>query len=215
MSEIVASKFTAPYPQPAMDGDLGLTSSDLAHALGVQHKNVLEKIRRVSEFLQAQGFDIVEAAVGTATGKQPVFVFDVDTAKYITATWRNELGVSYFRYLLTCERMFESKVPQLMATLTEAHQRVADLETKVDRLMAPKHRRIPGKGVVSVIVRTLHVVDMFGEIHDEIRREKKVYSELSPSEQRAYKIQHRSAVMKAIATLQDEDLNPKDRDTFH
>jgi hypothetical protein len=208
MTELAKSEFKAPYPQAAMGGELGLTSQELAHGIGTTHSEMLRKMRRIRRFLSAQGVRMVESMSNATQGPNTLFVVDLTGAKYFAATWKNDLGFGYFKYLLTCERAAEEVVPKLRG-------RIQSLEALIAKLTAPKQSRIPGRGVVSVIVRTLHVVDMFGEIHDEIRREKKVYSELSPAEQRAYKIQHRSAVMKAIAALQDEDLNPKDRDIFH
>lgn len=194
--------YVKPYPQEALNGEAGLTTREIAEAIGVQHQHVNEKVRRNRDLLESQGFRIVGSVVNTTDSREVTMAVDVDTAKYLTATWKNSLGVGYFRYLLECEHVAENVVPKLMAELAGARATIA-------KLTAPTQRRIPGKGIVSVIVRTLRIVDIFGEVHEEIARERRLYSELSEGEKKRYKISQRAAVMRGMAALQDEDLNPK------
>lgn len=198
--------YIKPYAQEALGGRLGLTSVDIAATLAVQHRDLVRDLRerQYAEFLKVAGFEFAEISANRKGPgrKGKMFVLDVEAAKAIVASSRTEVGAGYLRYLLTCEKIAEQLAPRLAAELEAAHATIA-------KLTEPQQRRIPGKGIVSVIVRTLRVVDLFGEIHEEIHRERKLYSELSEAEKRRYKLGQRAAVMRGIAALQDDDLNPK------
>jgi hypothetical protein len=180
-----------------MGGADGMTTKEIATSLEVQHQHVNEKVRRNRRLLESHGFKIIDAVANT-TGS--VFVVDVPTAKYLAATWKNNAGVAYFRYLLECERVAEN-VPNLIAELELARATIATLT-------GPKQKRIPGRGMVTVVTRVIALKTMFGEITTKILKESRYYDELSPEEKTAYKVRQRAAIMRGLAAYQDDDLNP-------
>lgn len=137
MTAIVTTAFHEPVPQAALGGELGLTSFDIAESLGIRddrgyvHQTaVRQRIDRNLEFLRANHFSVgTEKRAGTGGRAQENYVLSVEAAKYIVATWKSDVGVGYFRYLLACEQKVERGVPQLeamMLKLKEDFNRLAD-----------------------------------------------------------------------------------------
>lgn len=197
------TQYVTPHPQAALGGELGLTSQEIAKGLGVPVKRVHKKLG-YGTFVRGSnlaGFKAVP--IGTGNDFKG-WVLDLNAARAFVARWDSETGWGYLKHLLDCEAIVQRDVPKLFAEIG----RLKDL---IEKLTAPKQRQLPGRGIVQVITRVLRVVDMFGEVEDEIVREKKYYDELSPAEKEAYKAQHRAAVMRGLAMEQDRVLNRRDK----
>jgi hypothetical protein len=203
LAEISANTYVKPYSRPELDGAVGLTSREVAAAIGAQHQHVNEKIRRNRRLLAAQGFRIVDSVVNATGARAFTFVVDVATAKYLAATWKNFAGLSYFRYLLECERVNETVVPRLV-------DEVARLRADVAALTAPKVRRLPGRSIVAFIKKVITERDMFGDEQRRVVTERKAYAALTDEERRRYKTEHRARVMRGLADAQERDITYAD-----
>lgn len=124
----VASTFVEPYTQAALDGKEGLTSVDIARALGAQHRDVKLSIKRLSD--EDSAFCVQTQK--SVTGGRPVemFILNVQDAKMVVATYQNAIGRAYLRFLLACERIVLEAVPKLQATIANQAARIAQLEAK-------------------------------------------------------------------------------------
>lgn len=109
----LAPEYVKPSPQPALDGEMGLTSEDLARSLGVTLSSVNEKCSRIDPVeWQEDGYRVIVNAISPLSRKPSTeYVFTVDAAKYFIGTWKNKIGRGYFRYLLDCEKVVESRTP--------------------------------------------------------------------------------------------------------
>ena len=128
----VKAEFIQPYAQEALNGELGLTSTDLAKSLGVQHKHVLEKIRRMTI---EKILDLGLMAAKTAGNE---FSLSTETAKFFVARWNNDLGSGYLKYLLSCENIVE-RAPALGAIISEAQiANIIAMTTAIMNKMIPQ-----------------------------------------------------------------------------
>lgn len=106
----ISPEYAKPSPQPALHGEMGLSSKDLAKSLGVFHKNILAKIRRLNESVKWVGLGFRLAAY-----EADEYSLNTDLAKAFVAKWDNENGWGYMRYLLDCEKVVESKQQPLLS----------------------------------------------------------------------------------------------------
>lgn len=179
----------------------GLTSRDMAEALGVRHDNIVQKLNRIDlNQLNDEGFNLTVHTVKLSSGAgrpRKYYVMDTDTAKLVLVQWSSKLSRAYFRYLLECERMVERGIPKLKAELEAAMK------------AAVKNKKIRRKGnlLVKVEAGMETVYDLWGNPHPKVIYQDKLYSELTDEELRLYQIRKRSNVMKGLAAKQDEAIN--------
>ncbi len=185
--------FVEPYAQVALDGALGLTSEDLATALGVSHHHILEKIRRgrFAEVCRLGGWSFHALAFKPAAGKRggrplKIHVLDVDASKVFVSRWDNARGIGYLKYLLTCERIVEHGVPLLNA-------KIRDLEAKVVALCAPKRVR-GGPRRHRLVAGWRTITDIFGESGKIPVYRDLLLSEMTDQERRHYEATHLSKI---------------------
>jgi hypothetical protein len=194
MGELIQRDFVQPYPQQALGGELGLTSEDVARSLGVDHKHVLEKLRRArKDKWEELGWtfavytaDVENTGIVQSQRRRQVFALNTTLAKVIVARWNNEIGDGYLSYLFDCEAQTERLIPRLKAAL--------------EAFMAPKHRRTP-KGIRVTVQRPVIRFGLFGPIC-EIETETKLVSQLSPDELELYKNIHAARTMEGLTKAQ-------------
>lgn len=124
----VASTFVEPYAQPALGGQDGLTSEDIAKSLSARHDNVVAAIQ---DFLQIdQAFTASQEKILTKGRPKILWVLPTFEAKMLVAQYKSKAGIAYVRFLLACERIVLEAVPKLQEKIAEQTARIAQLEAK-------------------------------------------------------------------------------------
>lgn len=194
MNELQA--FVKPYPQVALDGELGLTSEDVSRAIGVRHSDLLKDLRKrhYVGFLESAGFQLKEFSPNRKGPgrKGKAFAFDTDAAKALVATSRTELGAGYLRYLLACERAVEQGVPALKAELAEVQAKLAVLMAKPRRVRGPERKHC-------VVAGFQTVTDLWGNTAKVPVYRHLTRSEMTDEERRAFDAQHLARVSAGAA----------------
>lgn len=98
----------------------GLWDWELAQSLGVLIQHVREKWRRNKKTLMKLGFNVYTLKSDGEMGRPAERVFfSTPLAKYFVATWVNDLGISYFRFLLECEKVATELTPTLIKKIEQ------------------------------------------------------------------------------------------------
>lgn len=204
-TKLVESNFIKPYPQEALDGQLGLTCEDLAKVLKTKREHVIRKFKSHKLNVENDGsFNFTQTWVKIKSGrgrKYASWVFCVDTCKLIIASYSNDIGHAYFKYLLKCERFVNEAAPKLMERLQKA-------EKEIEALKRPKKRTVKKKNkMVEIVKRHETRIDMFGEVETVIVMDNRPRHELTPEEERQYKIRHIALVSKGLTNKLDYYIN--------
>jgi hypothetical protein len=131
------SNFVKPhYNEQA--GFEGLSTHEIAMAIGAEPHKVFEKITRNRDFLMKSGFRLYGRKVKETGGRDGRdFFVSTDTAKYLVASWKNNMGAAYFRFLMEAEHVATQITPKLIEQLEQAKERISQLEAK-------NKKRLPG-----------------------------------------------------------------------
>jgi hypothetical protein len=164
----VVQNFVKPQPQKALNGQEGLTSVEIAKALGAEHRDVKDSIRRISE--EDQAFWVQTAKVQTGGRPVEMFILNVQDSKMVVATYQNAIGRAYLRFLLACERIALEIVPALQAEIADLKQKLAvkslpqpkvstiDVAEEVDGLwgktIGPRRRKVRADAVPKLTLLT-------------------------------------------------------------
>lgn len=196
--------------------DLGVTSRDIAESLGVEHRNITEKLHRIDvDLWQTAGWNFAVCTAKTTKkgirGRhQKTWCLNIRAAKAFVARWNNEKGVGYLNFLFSCE----AAAPKLIEEIASLRQERAQLQLKIEILQKPRHRYIPGQGTVAYLVEARMTKDMFGnEYVEKIRKAIKV-DKLTECELREWRIQHRAAIMEGISKKQKEEIDDRATETL-
>ena len=194
-SSLISSQFITPYPQPALNGDLGLTSEDISSGLHIEAKHLRYKLRR-SDFIEnfrSFGFRVfpnVSGSVAIATFKLPrSYVFDVQAAKAFVATYESDLGRAYLVFLLQCERVVEIELPKLK-------EQFEAMKTALAHEKRP--RKIRGEAAYK-ISRPIWVRDIFKHLIMDFVSETVPASQIELPEKIQWNIEHREKVIKGLS----------------
>lgn len=200
-TKLVQSSFIKPYPQEALDGQLGLTCDDLSKVLKTKKENVIRKFKSLHLSPENNGyFNFTQHRVKVDVGRpRQQWVFCVDTCKLIIATYHNEIGYAYFKYLLKCERFVNEAAPKLLDRLKQA-------ELEIEKLKAPRRVRKKSK-MVDIIKRVETRTNMFGETETSVLIEEKPREILSEEEIMQYQIRHITSVAKGLNNKLDKLIN--------
>jgi hypothetical protein len=134
-------------------GEEGLTSLEIAASLGVEHRDVLQKLRR-GKWISHNCLIFKYAAYTTYNQNNKlvdVYALNVPAAKAFVARWSNLAGDGYLAFLFECERVVTEEVPKLR-----------QLVAKLQQQWKPKHKGLPRgrpKGTIDVPVE---VSTLFG-----------------------------------------------------
>lgn len=188
--------FIQPYKQERLQGAEGLLASDIARSLGVEKVAVFQKIKRTDIALwERQGWTIsaYTLKVPRKMGRpQNDYVFSRDAARAFVAKWNNEIGIQYLAFLMKCE----DNIRMIGAAVQNG-----------DMIPAKRGKRPYRCGIVEVRMQR----DLFGEMHPIPYLTHKLKKDLTPAEQREYRMRHRTKITKGLTRAQDEDM---DRTTF-
>lgn len=188
--------FITPYPQAELNGELGLTSKDIAKAIDVPIERVNKKIKRLlsdkkrsEHFLQLNwhfhpyGIKSESPKIGRP---ETAYALNILAAKAFVAKYESKLGREYLNYLLRCEQVAEQQVPILKAA--------------VEALTTPIKRKTR-TGYTIKVRKPVIRFGLFGPIC-EVEETKKSYSDLAPHELAHYKIVHRQKVIAGLTKEQ-------------
>lgn len=130
MNQLAVSNFVKPYPQDALGGELGLTSLDVAAALGARHEHVKHRMQSLKSSDKA----FTEVAVKVPGRGRPLdlLIMPVTEAKMVVAKYDNEIGNCYLRFLIECEKIATELTPKLIAELKEMKAELECLQIKLD-----------------------------------------------------------------------------------
>jgi Phage regulatory protein Rha (Phage_pRha) len=139
--------FIQPYSIQQLGDELGLTSEDVAKALGTNHRNVIESIQTISSIIP--GFAVKTALLKNEKGRPTkLFLLTTDEAKLVTARYGNDLGLGYLKFLIECEKVATELMPKMAA-------RIRELEEEIGFLRSRKQALPEGKGPSKVLIREL------------------------------------------------------------
>lgn len=149
-----------PYLQPQLGNIDGLTSHDIAKALSVQPKRIIEKIERPTfkEMCATNGWELVAAASYSGKRGRPGKVYTLGTraAKAIVATFDSVAGYKYLDFLFECEKVATQALPKILEELNNLKLENEMLKNKPKRLKGPRTDCIP--------TPVTFVENLFGEI---------------------------------------------------
>ena len=133
------SGHVVPYPQKALDNELGLTAADIAMSLRVAPRLVRQKIQRHKKTLSTGIFRSTHFEYFNENGVLfREVALNVHASKYVVATWKNDMGVGYFQYLLECEQIAEKMVPGLKDTIREYEKKLSKVNKSKGYIKVPK-----------------------------------------------------------------------------
>lgn len=150
MNQITAPAFREPSPQPELGGELGLTSEDVAAALGAQHQHVTARIVAISEMIP--GFHATARKVMTGGRPKIVYTLPVDEAKIIVAKYDNEKGMGYLRFLIQCERVATKLTPELVAKVADLEAQLVSMRARLETTARPRALPPPKTALVTELV---------------------------------------------------------------
>lgn len=118
MQKVTVSGFVKPYAQESLNGELGLTSLEIAQALGARHEQVKHRMQSLKSSDEA----FTEVAVKVHGNGRPLelLVMLVTEAKLVVAKYDIEIGNEYLRLLVACEKVASEITPRLVAELKAA-----------------------------------------------------------------------------------------------
>ncbi len=217
MLTVRENAFVDPYPQEALDGALGLTSSDIAAALGVAHNHLMRDLKRRQslKWFRDAGFQIepFRPKSGNRGRKGTLYAFETEAAKAIVAQSKTQKGIGYLRYLISCERKAEAAeviIPLLL-------EKVSLLEKLVNVLSKPKKLRGPGRRH-RIVAGFQTIRDLWGNDGQMPVYRDLAFSEMTDEERRAYEAQHLSKIAsgasKKAAKLINHEVAPGKRSSM-
>lgn len=114
---VTGSTFVIPSAKSELNGELGLTLHEVATSLGIEFKHakaVLEK--NINDYSTVEISATVNAGfAGTVEVKS--YVLDVDDAKLFVASYNNDVGKGYRKFLIQCEKKLTQIVENPFETL--------------------------------------------------------------------------------------------------
>lgn len=141
MKKVSVTKFVKPYPQDALGGEDGLTSTDIALALGTTKKNVEDVLKRSGFFVYARkaGLNIATIiAESRNRGRKPSYsVLDVEAARVFSARYGSQAGFDYCLWLVRIETKLIPSLYQKIAALE------AELSKRLNRRKNESTMRVP------------------------------------------------------------------------
>jgi hypothetical protein len=201
---LVRGQYVVPYSQEALNGALGLTSSDISRGLGIPVARVHEKIGRPGFEKQARfrKLVIIANAIPNETNglTDTQYVFDTRSAKAFVQGYQNEVGWAYADFLLDCETAVLENVPKLIRELSDA-------KSIIKNLTKPKRGKLPS-GESCVTLTQIEVrKDMFGTEYFEPLRVKVKMSDMDEAQHAEYKIRHITRIQKGLSKSAEKSLD--------
>lgn len=136
-------QYFEPTAQEILNGELGLTSQQIADSLKIRHSNLLPSIRNYEQEIKCNlTKHSVKIKPGSRGRNSTLYVLTATDAKMIVARYQNEIGRGYLKFLLECEKIATEITPRLVARVKELEKELQAalkvLETKQKRLSKPK-----------------------------------------------------------------------------
>ena len=188
----LSTGYVLPYPQPALGGKLGLTSTDIAGSLGTRANNVTRELghRGYADRLRSVGCELAPTGAKSKGRGRPGKVWALDTmaAQIYVAQTRTIPGIGYAAYLIRHEAASKKALAKMQSRLDE-------LEAKVEK----RHKRH------TVVLGTAQIKTLFGEVVETVIEKALLISDMSPEERRAYRIQHLAKIGKGVASKIEQE----------
>lgn len=198
--DTTVSQYVKPTIQPALGGEEGLTSADIAQSLGVPEHRIVESLgkRGYADKLRQANCRLVANAINpSAIGGRPGvrWIMDTKAAQIFVAQTRTAMGIAYASYLIDVEAHWRREYPKLLA--------------RIEKLEADNRKRHKPRKPKNwnLTVGQMSVTDLFGEVRQIAIDKAMMINAMGPEELRQFRIQHLSRVGKGISTkLEDEAL---------
>lgn len=192
MQGIERKTFVKPYPLMALNGELGITSKDIASCIGSNLENIHKKIAKDRWTTMEKFKPVPYVSINETNGqKTTCYAFTVRGAKAFVARYSNAVGDQYLDFLFDCEDIVLNRVPELV-------KKILSLESWKKKTIG-KHKFLVRKLAVPV-------QGLFGKEY-EVVEERKYLSEMDHQERRAFNFQHRSRVMEGCAKKNNEEMD--------
>lgn len=124
-------------------GEEGLTLHEVAQSLQIQFKHAKEALEKnINDYSLVEISAYVDKGPIRGTVEVSSYALTTDDAKFFVAKYNNEIGKSYLRYLLQCEKAVEAIARQAMIPTTprtEAEEIIGVWSRVGAILEAPKH----------------------------------------------------------------------------
>ena len=140
----IESQFVQPRPQPELNGEVGVTLSDIARSLGVTHKDLKRKVDRsgakgrINRMKHRIRTYILIPAAGARTDS---YVMDITAAQHIVSKYDNDAGWAYTDYLIRCKDALTVSLAELEKNtieinllrkkLAESEQKQSEVQKKI------------------------------------------------------------------------------------
>lgn len=176
MTALQKNNFIEPKEMAELDGDLGVTSIQIAESLGVKPEYINRRMaaRGYAEKLMKAGCRVI--AIGMATksltnSETPIgmttkslkkikglnsWVFDITAAQVFVAQTRTDLGIAYAKYLTDFHSAIAKKLPELLREMQEMRAELAEWHgTRQKKLLKSTSTQ-------DYVISVKRVTDMFG-----------------------------------------------------
>lgn len=179
-----------PEPQKVLNGEIGLTSIDIARGLNVSIEAVHQKIKRNKWTVNEDWKPIAYTMIQDNNRLDTYYCFTLEGAKAFLARWVNHKGDEYLKEIFDFEKRAIIKIKGLQESLVMAQK-------QIEALTAPKIKRTKRKKTVVRIV-TKTVKGLFGDIveTEEVREN---YDEMDDTSRRQFTFQHCLKVMEGLS----------------
>lgn len=151
-----------PRPCPELQGELGLTSLQIAKSLGASHDDVKRNIRRIAERHPIFRMESGEMRNDKRKGRPVQFyIVPVDVAKFIVARYENDTGAAYLQYLIDFENKARKAEPEMRSALAEMQKVIEELRAQLAAVTRP--RALPKPSSLPVTLNVTKYESLLGE----------------------------------------------------
>lgn len=191
MSELISSNFVTPYFVKEI-GEIGLTSKDIALALGITTEKVHKKIKRDKWTTIKQWKPTPYGFIQENNRLDTYYFFNTQGAKAFVARYSNTVGDAYLQFLFDCENITLNKVPLLLSTIDQLKKII---ETK----------KVDSKKGTIVTKKVVTIMGLFEPIV-EIIKDKCKLDELTTAERKQWAFEHRSSIAEGLIKKNNEEM---------
>jgi predicted transcriptional regulator len=198
MSQIIATNFIEPHLIEEV-GQVGLTSSDIAIALGIDERDVIKKIKRNTwtnnNKWKPKLYTVnnnIKSGTYVPQKRGTRYFFTIQGGKAFVAKHNNNVGDAYLQFLFDCEEVALKKVPEMQSLINQLLAKINKTKIETKKALIVTTKTIIRKGLFEPII--------------EILKETRPIDSLTLAERQQWEFEHRSKIAEGMLKKNNEQL---------